>query len=89
MGWRLLMNEHVMIQHEGQQIAVAGVENWSASDRFPKYGKLDTALHGIDPNTPCPAVVSRPISLGGRGSGSPCLYHGHIQWSYTWYAIRI
>jgi len=41
------MNEHVQIEKEGEKIFVAGVENWSASSRFPKYGKLKQALSGI------------------------------------------
>lgn len=47
MGWRLLLNEHVKIEKDGEKIVVAGVENWSASGRFHSYGKLDAALHGI------------------------------------------
>lgn len=47
MGWRLLLNEHVQIEKDGEKIIVAGVENWSASSRFPKHGKLHQALNGI------------------------------------------
>ena len=47
-GWRLLMNENVVIEKEGQQIAVIGVENWSAKARFPKYGKLSQAYAGTE-----------------------------------------
>ena len=47
MGWRLLLNEHVHIEKEGEKIIVAGVENWSARGRFHSYGKLENALHGI------------------------------------------
>lgn len=47
MGWRLLLNEHVHIEKDGEKIIVAGVENWSASNRFPKHGKLQLALDGI------------------------------------------
>lgn len=47
MGWRLLLNEHVQIEKDGEKIIVAGVENWSASSRFPKHGKLQQALNGI------------------------------------------
>jgi predicted MPP superfamily phosphohydrolase len=47
MGWRLLLNEHVHIEREGEKIIVAGVENWSARGRFKSYGRLEQALHGI------------------------------------------
>jgi len=46
LGWRLLMNEHVVLEKEGQQIALLGVENWSAKARFPKYGDLSKAHEG-------------------------------------------
>jgi predicted MPP superfamily phosphohydrolase len=46
LGWRLLMNEHVVLQKGDDKIALLGVENWSAKARFPKYGKLDKAYEG-------------------------------------------
>ena len=48
MGWRLLMNEHVVLEKEGQQIALIGIENWSAKARFPKYGKMWEAYPGAE-----------------------------------------
>lgn len=46
MGWRLLMNEHVVLEREEQKIAVIGIENWSAKGRFPKHGKMEEAHAG-------------------------------------------
>lgn len=46
LGWRLLMNEHVVLERDGQQIALLGIENWSAMSRFPKYGDLKKAYEG-------------------------------------------
>lgn len=48
MGWRLLLNEHVMLEREQERIALLGVENWSAKARFPKYGKLQHAHTGTE-----------------------------------------
>lgn len=48
MGWRLLMNEHVVLERDGQQIALIGIENWSAKARFPKHGRLDEAYAGTE-----------------------------------------
>jgi uncharacterized protein len=48
MGWRLLMNEHVVFERGGQQIALIGIENWSAKARFPKYGKMNEAYPGTE-----------------------------------------
>lgn len=47
-GWRLLLNENVVLEREGEQIALIGIENWSAKANFPKYGRLDQASKGID-----------------------------------------
>jgi len=48
MGWRLLMNEHVVLEKEGQEIALIGIENWSAKIRFPKHGKMWEAYPGAE-----------------------------------------
>lgn len=48
MGWRLLMNEHVALEKNGQQIALIGIENWSAKARFPKHGKMKEAYAGTE-----------------------------------------
>jgi predicted MPP superfamily phosphohydrolase len=48
LGWRLLMNEHVVFERNNQQIAVLGIENWGAKGRFPKYGRMDLAHAGTE-----------------------------------------
>jgi hypothetical protein len=48
MGWRLLMNEHVILERGGDRIALIGIENWSAKARFPKYGKMNLAYPGCE-----------------------------------------
>jgi predicted MPP superfamily phosphohydrolase len=45
-GWQLLNNSHRIVEVNGNALAVVGVENWSAYDRFPQHGDLDAALHG-------------------------------------------
>jgi predicted MPP superfamily phosphohydrolase len=47
-GWRLLMNEHVPIEKDGQKIALLGIENWGGNLNFPRYGKLDNAHAGTE-----------------------------------------
>jgi predicted MPP superfamily phosphohydrolase len=49
LGWRLLMNEHVIIEKNGDAIALIGIENWGAKGRFPKYGKMEQAYKGTEP----------------------------------------
>lgn len=48
MGWKLLMNEHVLLERNAEQIALIGIENWSSKARFPQYGKLDIAYAGTE-----------------------------------------
>lgn len=48
LGWRLLMNEHVVLEKGGDQMALIGIENWSAVGRFPKYGRMDLAYPGTE-----------------------------------------
>lgn len=45
-GWKLLRNENDILRVGDDEIAIIGVENWSASSRFPKLGNLDKALYG-------------------------------------------
>ena len=48
LGWRLLMNEHVPLERNGDQIALIGIENWSNKARFPKHGRMDLAYPGSE-----------------------------------------
>ncbi len=45
-NWKLLRNENDLIRTDGEEIALVGVENWSANPRFPRLGKLSKALEG-------------------------------------------
>lgn len=46
-GWKLLLNEHQVIQIKGHPVSIIGVENFSASRRFSKYGNLAKAYDGV------------------------------------------
>ena len=46
LGWRLLINEHVVLEKGEDKIAVIGIENWSAKSQFAKYGDLKKAYEG-------------------------------------------
>ncbi|MEO6730787.1 MAG: metallophosphoesterase [Ferruginibacter sp.] len=48
LGWRLLMNEHVVLEKNGDQIALLGIENWSAKANFPKHGRMELAHPGTE-----------------------------------------
>ena len=47
MGWRLLVNEHVLLERNSQQIALIGIENWGARG-FTKYGDMKKAVAGLE-----------------------------------------
>jgi uncharacterized protein len=61
LGWRLLMNEHVALEKNGEKIAVLGIENWGAKARFPKYGKMTEAFAGAE-NYPFKILLSHDPS---------------------------
>ncbi len=43
LGWKTLRNEHVVIERNGEKIAILGVDNTSYKSRFPSFGKLEAA----------------------------------------------
>ena len=47
-GWRLLINEHVALEKNGQQIGLLGIENWGGNLHFKKYGRMDLAHAGTE-----------------------------------------
>ena len=57
MGWKLLMNEHTVLEKDGDKIALLGVENWSANPRFPRKGDLAAAYAGSE-NIPFKILLS-------------------------------
>jgi uncharacterized protein len=48
LGWKLLMNEHIVLEKENAGIALIGIENWSSKARFPKHGRMDLAYPGAE-----------------------------------------
>jgi predicted MPP superfamily phosphohydrolase len=49
LGWKLLLNENARIQIGESTLGIIGVENYSMTRRFPKYGDLKKAHLGIEP----------------------------------------
>lgn len=47
-GWKLLKNNHAILEREGSKIAIIGVENWGAIARFPQYGDIEQAKMNTD-----------------------------------------
>lgn len=48
-GFRLLKNENVAIERNGDKIYILGMENWGIPP-FPQYGDLDKALQDVPEN---------------------------------------
>lgn len=62
MGWNLLLNEHVILERNNQQLALIGIENWGARG-FTKYGDLKKAMDGLENlNIPVKILLSHDPS---------------------------
>ncbi len=72
LGWRLLMNEHVVIKKNNEEIALLGIENWSAKARFPKHGRMDLAHAGTE-KYPFKILLSH----------DPSHWHAEVKEKYT------
>lgn len=48
LGWITLSNQHVLLEKEGQQLALLGVDNISAKAGFPSFGNLADAYAGSE-----------------------------------------
>lgn len=66
MGWRLMMNEHIVLERGTDKIAVIGIENWSAKANFPKYGDMRKAYEGLkEKDVPFKILLSHDPSHWG------------------------
>ena len=61
MGWRLLLDEHTVLEKNGEKIALIGIQNWSNKARFPKHGRMDKAYAGTE-NYPFKILMSHDPS---------------------------
>ncbi len=60
-GWRLLLDESHTIRRGTDELAVLGVQNWSAHPQFYKHGKLAQA-HAASGNAPFKLLLSHDPS---------------------------
>ncbi|MCS6809628.1 MAG: metallophosphoesterase, partial [Bacteroidota bacterium] len=47
-GWQLLMNDHAILERNGDYLAILGVEHWGTAMNFPKRGNLAQAYKGTE-----------------------------------------
>lgn len=50
MGWKLLMDEHHVIEKDGHSLSLLGVQNISGRGNFHSYGDLSKAYAGAQPH---------------------------------------
>lgn len=95
MGFKLLLNDSKIIEKNGEQIAIVGVENWG-NPPFPQYGDLEKALDKVQ-NVPFKLLLSHDpthfdmkvagkediaITFSGHTHGMQfAINFGGIQWS--------
>jgi predicted MPP superfamily phosphohydrolase len=48
LGWRLMLDENIELERNGEKIALIGVENISGKAGFRSYGNLNKAYQGVD-----------------------------------------
>jgi predicted MPP superfamily phosphohydrolase len=48
LGWKLLLDEHVVLNQNGEQIALIGVQNISGKANFHSYGSMSKAYPGTE-----------------------------------------
>lgn len=60
-NWNLLINEHVLLEKNGEKIALIGIENWGAKMNFHRYGNLKKAYQGTE-NIPFKILLSHDPS---------------------------
>ena len=48
LGWKLMLDEHTVIEKNGEQIALIGVQNISGKPRFHTYGDMGKAYAGSE-----------------------------------------
>jgi predicted MPP superfamily phosphohydrolase len=59
MGWKLMMDEHAILEKGGDRIGLLGVQNISAIARFHSYGNMEKAYRGIaEQNVPFKILLS-------------------------------
>jgi predicted MPP superfamily phosphohydrolase len=48
LGWRLMLDENIEVEKNGEKISLIGVENISGKSRFKSYGDLPKAYSGVN-----------------------------------------
>ncbi len=77
-GWNLLRNQSVIIRKDSTEFLLSGVENWSATSRFRKYGDMKKTLQGAE-------MKSLNILL----SHDPTHWDTEVRAKYPWFDLTL
>lgn len=104
LGWRLLRNENTVLTVDTSTILLAGVENWSATARFHRYGDMQKTMLNA-PQTDVSILMSHDpthweaevvkqyprfdLTLSGHTHGMQLGFEGFgIKWSPSKYVYK-
>lgn len=103
-GWKLLRNENTLINVKGGTLLLAGVENWSATARFHRYGDMKVTMNNApesdvsilmshDPTHWEAEIVEKykrfDLTLSGHTHGMQLGFMGFgIKWSPSQYVYK-
>jgi uncharacterized protein len=88
LGWDILLDEHREIQKEDASIYLVGVQNYSMHLRFPKYGNLTKASHGMEDQDTVTILMSHdPSHWRGEVLSKVPEYRSYAFRSYAWIPI--
>ncbi|MCF8378414.1 MAG: metallophosphoesterase [Bacteroidales bacterium] len=79
LGWKLLRNQNEVLNINGEEIAIIGVENWGSMKRFQKIGDIDKAIIGIE-NVPVKLLLSHDPS---HWQYKVSRHHTHIDLTFS------
>ncbi len=103
-GWKLLRNENTVLKVDSSTILLAGVENWSATARFHRYGDMNATMKDA-PATDVSILMSHDpthweaevtkkykrfdLTLSGHTHGMQLGFEGFgIKWSPSQYVYK-
>ena len=104
LGWKLMRNENTVIRVDSSTILLAGVENWSATARFHRYGDMNLTMKNA-PETDVSILMSHDpthweaevvkkykrfdLTLSGHTHGMQLGFEGFgIKWSPSQYVYK-
>lgn len=86
LGARVLLNEHVVLDHDGSPVTVAGVTDYSAHHFDPAHrSDAQAALHGAPAGSPKLLLAHQPRSAAGaERAGADLQLSGHTHGGQFW-----